>query len=90
MIRVWWTVVETRTCLLFFDCTAVVRGAGGGPTARLGPTGGTIREAAGRGVHSTKVTVVIVLGQTVLENVDVTVAVSIVYLKIIRVLVSLS
>jgi hypothetical protein len=53
-----------------------------------GPMGGT-REIDGRGVHSTKVTDVTVLGQTVLENVCVTVAVSIVYLKRIRVRVSL-
>jgi len=52
--------------------------------AILGPMGGT-RENDGRGVHSTKVTTVVVLGQTVLANVVVTVAVSMVYLKIRRI-----
>jgi hypothetical protein len=78
------------TCLLFLDCTpAVLRAMGGGTRAMLGPIGG-IREIDGRGVHSTKVTVVMVLGQTILETTEVTVAVSMVYLKIIRVLISLS
>jgi hypothetical protein len=54
----------------------------------LGPIGGTL-EIAGRGVHSTKVTTVVVLGQTVLANVVVTVAVSMVYLQIARAVVSL-
>jgi hypothetical protein len=54
----------------------------------LGPIGGTL-EKAGRGVHSTKVTTVVVLGQTVLANVVVTVAVSMVYLQIARAVVSL-
>jgi hypothetical protein len=44
--------------------------------------GGT-RGAVERGVHSTKVVVVMVLGQTTLEKVEVTVLVSMVYLKLL-------
>jgi hypothetical protein len=48
----------------------------------VGLTGGA-RGVVERGVHSTRVVVVMVLGQTTLEKVEVTVLVSMVYLKLL-------